>query len=156
MIFKRKKSEKLLLDEIVKTGHLLQKSQRNFQIGQLIALIRKQLNMSQHLLASRAKVSQAMLSRIESGGHNPTLATLQQILEAMKCDLLITALPQEGIETIRKNQALKKAERKISYLRGTMSLEDQEPTPDLLQELVDEEVERLLRGSSSELWDEER
>lgn len=155
MIFKRKKSEKLLLDEVVKAGRLLQKSQRNLQIGQLIALIRKQLNMSQHLLASRAKVSQAMLSRIESGSHNPTLATLQQILTAMKCDLLITAVPQKGIEAIRKDQATEKARKKALYLKGTMSLEKQEPTSELLQELIDEEVKRLMDSSSSELWSEE-
>lgn len=152
---KPKKSEKLLLKKITNSAQALQHQQRGLEIGQLISLIRSQLRMSQRALAKRAKVPQSTVSKIESGILKPNVATLQKILNSMDCDLLITAVQRNNPETSRKNQALKKARKKILYLQGTMSLEKQEPNQELLKELIDEEVENLLSSTGSKLWEEE-
>ena len=152
---KPKKSEKLLLEKIAKSAHALQQQQRGLEIGQLISLIRRQLRMSQRALAKRAKVPQSTVSKIESGILKPNVATLQKILNSIDCDLLITAVQRNNPETTRKNQALKKARKKIQYLQGTMSLEKQEPNQELLKELIDEEVKNLLNSTGSKLWEEE-
>jgi len=150
-----KKSEKLLLEKIAKSAHVLQQQQRGLEIGQLISLIRNQLGMSQRALAKRANVPQSTVSKIESGTLKPNVATLQKILNSVDCDLLITAVQRNSPEKIRKNQALKKATKKVFYLRGTMSLEKQEPDQELLKELIDEEVKNLLDTTTSKLWEEE-
>ena len=152
---KPKKSEKLLLREIAKSARTLRQHQRGLEIGQLIALIRGQLTMSQRMLARRAKVPQSTISKIESGQLQPNVSTLQKILSSMECDLLITAVPRENLETILKNQAMAKAKRKIRYLQGTMSLEKQEPDQELLRELINDAMQELLESPGTELWEEE-
>lgn len=152
---KPKKTEKLLLEDISIAAKVLLTQQRGLEIGQMIALIRNQLRMSQRALAKRAGVPQATISKIESIRLQPNIATLHKILNALECDLLVTAVPRMDFETIRRNQALAKAEKKIRYVRGTMSLEKQEPDQKLLKELLEDELKNLLESSSSKLWDEE-
>ncbi len=111
--------------------------------------------MSQDALAKRACVPQSTVSRVEGSEKTPTLATLARILDALSCDLVITPLLKEPIDTIRGKQAKKKAHEKISYLRGTMNLENQEPDKKLIRELLKEEEEKLLHGPNSKLWKNE-
>lgn len=151
---KPKKSEKLFLEDTFHAGKGLQKKLRGLSVGLLIPLIRKQLGMSQRTLATRAKIQQSTIVRIESDRLDPNITTLKKIANAMGCDLLITLVPKSNLENIRKNQALLKAEQKIRYLHGTMSLEKQAPNPKLLKELLDDEVKSLLESSGSTLWDE--
>lgn len=148
-----KKSEKLFFEKIVKSAKTLLTSQQGLEIGQLIVLIRAQLGMSQRSLANRAKVPQSTISKIESGLLQPNISTLKKVLSSMECKLLMSAVPEKSLETIRKNQAIKKAEKKIQYLKGTMSLEKQIPDREFLKELIDDEIRRLLNSSSSELWE---
>lgn len=152
---KPKKSEKLLLEKIANSAQDLLQQQRGLEIGQLIAIIRGQLSMSQRALARRAKIPQSTISKIESGHLQPNVTTLQKILNSMECDLLITAVPRESPETTRRNQAMAKARRVIQYLQGTMSLEKQEPNQELLKELIEEKVKDLLGSSGAKLWEEE-
>ena len=152
---KPKKSEKLLLEDIFVAAKTLQQQQRGLGIGHLIALIRGQLGMSQRVLAKRAGVPQSTISRIESENLQPNISTLEKIMGAMECDLLILATPKTDLESIRRNQAMVKAKKKIRYLRGTMSLEKQEPDEKLFRELIEDEVKNLLAAPGSHLWEEE-
>ncbi|MBA3957732.1 MAG: helix-turn-helix domain-containing protein [Parachlamydiaceae bacterium] len=151
---KPKKSEKLFLEAIFPSAKVLQKKLHGLSVGQLIPLIRRQLKMSQRTLATRASTHQANIARIESGHLDPNISTLKKIVDAMDCDLVISIVPRTDLETTRKNQAKIKAERKIRYLHGTMSLEKQAPNEKLLKELLDEEINKLLDSSGSALWDE--
>ena len=150
-----KKSEKLLLEQIADSARCLAEHQRGLTIGKLIAMIRGQLAMSQRAVSKRASVPQATVSKIESGRQQPTISTLKRILGALECDLLITAVPRVNLEEVRYKQAVKKAEKRVEYLRGTMSLEKQMPDHRILEEMVAEEVKKLLDSSGSTLWDEE-
>jgi transcriptional regulator with XRE-family HTH domain len=151
---KAKKSEELLFKQIADSAQLLAKHQRGLSVGQLIVLIRAQLTISQRAVAKIAGIPQATLSKIESGRQQPTISSLKKILNALQCDLLITAVPRKSLGEIRRVQAEKKARKNIEYLKGTMSLERQTPSKMFLEELVEEEMRRLLDSSSSELWDE--
>ena len=151
---KPRKSEKLLLEKIVNSAHSLQQQQRGLEIGQLITLIRGQLRMSQRALAKRAKIPQSTVSKIESGVQQANVRTLEKILNAMDCDLLISAVQQNSPETTRRNQAEGKARKRVQYLKGTMSLENQEPSQELLKELIDDEVKNLLDSTTSKLWED--
>lgn len=151
---KPKKSEKLYLEGIFLVGEALQKKLRGLSIGQLIPLIRRQLGMSQRILATRALIQQSSIARIESEHLDPNISTLKKIVDAMGCDLVITIVPKTDLDITRENQAKLKAEQKIRYLHGTMSLEKQAPNQKLLKELFDEEVKNLLDSSGSVLWDE--
>lgn len=152
---KTKKSEKILLEQITDSAKCLARYQRGLTIGKLIALIRTQLTMSQRVVSKRANMPQATLSRIESGRHQPTISTLHRILDALECDLLITVVPRTSLDEVRHRQAVKKAEKRVEYLQGTMSLEKQMPNQRLLEEIIKDETKKLLDSSGAELWDEE-
>ncbi len=150
-----KKSEKIISEKIRRSAQALQKEQRGLGIGHLIALFRGQLSMSQRALAKRAHVPQSTISKIESGSLKPNISTLEKILAAMQCDLLITAVPHESLEVIKQHQAAVKAKKKIEYIQGTMNLEQQEPSKDFLQELLDDETKKLLESPNPSFWEED-
>lgn len=147
-------SEKLLIEEIMQAALKARVATRGLTIGTLIKSIRTQLGMSQKALAVRARVPQSTISRIEQEERDANLATLNKILSAISCDLVIVPLLQDSIETIRRKQARKMAEKQVHYLKGTMNLEDQQPDARFIEELIKQEEERLLQGPNAKLWDE--
>jgi transcriptional regulator with XRE-family HTH domain len=147
-------SEKVLVEEVAGTALQAKLALKGLTIGALIKMIRNQLGMSQKILAKRAPIPQSAISRLEKGKRTPSLSTLNKVLSALFCDLLIVPALSESIDAIRKNQARKKAEKHIRYLKGTMSLEKQQPDDKILHLLLKEEEDRLLKSSGSELWEE--
>lgn len=147
-------SKKLLVEEIMQAAQKTRAAVRGLTIGALIKSIRVQLGMSQKALAQRAGVPQSTVSRIEQEERDANLSTLHKILGAISCDLVIVPLLQDSIDTVRRKQARKMAEKQVRYLKGTMNLEDQQPDSRFIAELIKQEEERLLQGSNSKLWDE--
>lgn len=148
-------SEKLLVEELAEIAKNTKEMSKGLNIGALIRMIRLQLGMSQAVLSRRANILQSTISRIENGGKDLNLSSLNKILKALSCDLVIVPLLLEPIDTIRRRQAKKQAKRRIDYLKGTMGLEKQEPDEKLVKELLLQEENRLLHGGGSELWNEE-
>lgn len=146
-------SEKLLVEEIMQAAQKTRVAVRGLTIGALIKSIRVQLGMSQKALAKRAGVPQSTISRIEQEERDANLSTLNKILGAISCDIVIVPLLQDSIDAIRLKQARKMAEKQVSYLKGTMNLEDQQPDSRFIAELIKQEEERLLQGPNSKLWD---
>ncbi|HEV3269533.1 MAG TPA: helix-turn-helix domain-containing protein [Candidatus Rhabdochlamydia sp.] len=146
-------SEKLLIEEIMYALQKVKIAVRNLSIGALISSIRIQLGMSQKALAKRAGIPQSTISRVEQG-QSRSLPTLNKILEAISCDLVIAPLLHDSIDAIRRKQARKVAEKQVRYLKGTMNLEDQQPDSRFIDELIKQEEERLLQGPSAKLWEE--
>jgi len=151
---KSSKSAQLVLDEIIDAARKLKISSRGLSIGEIIAMIRNQLGMPQKVLARRAGIPQSTVSRIEGSKRDPNLSTLQKILQALSCEIIIVPLLMEPIDVIRRKQARRIAENNARYLRGTMSLEKQEPDTKLVQELIKDEENELLRSPGSKLWQE--
>ena len=147
-------SEKLFIEEVMLAAQKLQTAIKGLSIGTLIRSIRTQLGMSQNALAKRAGVPQSTVSRIEQGQSDLTKSTLKKILEALSCDLVIVPLLQNTIDCIRRNQARKVVEKQISYLKGTMNMEEQQPDSRFIEELLKQEEERLLQGPNVKLWAE--
>lgn len=145
-------AEKLILEDIIEAGKKLQQASRGLQFGDLLAMIRVHLGMSQETLAERAGVPQSTISRIESSTAEPNLSTLKKITEALCCDFLVVPIPKQSIEEIRCQQALKIARENIRYLQGTMSLEKQEPDRRFLEKMLEEETKNLLKNSNKQLW----
>lgn len=148
------RSEKLVLDEIIDAAHKLKVSSRGLSVGEMISMIRNQLGMSQKVLARLAGIPQSTVSRIECSTREPNLSTLQKILHALSCDILIVPLLMVPIDVIRRKQARRVAENNVRYLRGTMSLEKQELDTKLVEELIKEQEDELLRLPGTKLWQE--
>lgn len=149
---KPSRSEKLILDEFVKEAKKMTIVTRGLSIGEMITMIRNQLKMSQTTLSSLAGVPQSTISHVERSKTTPKLSTLEKIFNALSCEIVILPIFKESIEAILRKQARKVAEKNILYLRGTMSLEKQEPDKKFLKQLIKDEEERLLRSPGNKLW----
>ena len=78
-------------------------------IGQQIRRYRKELGLTQTLLAERIGSSQRAIVRLEKGQHDPNLATLRKIAGALDMDLHVsfdmespTPRPSEGYHHIKR------------------------------------------------------
>ncbi len=149
---KSSKSEKLILEDITDAAYQVKSASKGLSVGEMIALIRNQLGMSQKVLAKLAKVPQSTISRVEGSKREPNLSTLKKILKALSCDILIVPLLVKPIEVQLRNQARCVAESHARYLQGTMSLEKQEPDKRFLEELIKEEEQALLHAHRNKLW----
>jgi transcriptional regulator with XRE-family HTH domain len=148
-----KSSEKLIIEEVSKAGDALHHILKGLSLGELIAMIRNQLKMSQRVLAKRAGVPQSTIANLEKSKKQPNLATLKKVFHALFCDLLIIPVLDKSIENLLLQQARKKAEKRVRYLCGSMNLEKQEPDAKLVEELIKNETEEIVR--SSKLWENE-
>jgi predicted DNA-binding mobile mystery protein A len=149
-------SDKLFSEEVMLQAAKKMKMamKGRLSIGAWIRTTRKYLGMSQSILAKRARVPQSTISRVENGEIHVNISTLQKILQALSCDLLIVPQLHEPIDVIRRKQARKIAEKHMRYLKGTMSLEQQQLGARFIEELMKQEEERLLQEKNSKLWEE--
>ncbi len=66
------------------TGHLRFIPETVPQIGKYLRKIREKAGLSQAEVARKAKVSPAMLCRLEKGKGNPTVGTVSRIIRAIR------------------------------------------------------------------------
>ncbi len=64
--------------------------QMTFMVGELIAQRREELKLSQSSLSEKTGLPQADISRIECGKSNPTLNTLEKILDVLQMRMTLT------------------------------------------------------------------
>jgi len=69
-------------------------AERAFRIGLAVRERRLALGLSQVDLATRAKMTQPALSRLEAGGVIPTIPLLERISAALDADLIVEISPR--------------------------------------------------------------
>lgn len=148
-------SERLLIKEVTKKAQDAREAARGQSIGLLIKFVRKQLGMTQSVLARRSGMPQSTISRVERGQRDVSISTLQRILQALSCQLVLTPMLEKTVDEIRYEQARKVAEKHVRYVQGTMNLENQEPGHQFIQEVLKVEIEKLLNGPDHRLWEDE-
>lgn len=147
-------SEKFLIHDITQASEKTHTALRGLPINMLIKMIRMQMGMSQKILAKHAGVPQSTVSRVEQGQKDIGVSTLQKILDALSCDLIMAPVLRAPIDVIRRNQAKKIAKKNIQYLAGTMRLDGQQPNSEFMDMLLKREEDILLEGKNSKLWEE--
>jgi len=65
-------------------------------IAQQLIKYRMANNLTQEELAKRAGTSHSQISRLESGQHHSSVATLEKIAEALDLDLAVTFTPRHS------------------------------------------------------------
>lgn len=63
------------------------RAQRAYQIGQEVRRLREGAGLSQRQLAEKMGSTQSVIARLEAGGVEPTLATLDRVAAALGADL---------------------------------------------------------------------
>jgi len=118
---------------------------------------RARLRMSKADLARRAGVSlptiRRLLSGRESRARTDTVAAIAAAL-GVQVRLSETQYVHETIDVsaFRMRQARAKAKRLARLVQGTMALEAETVTEDLLDEIEEQNVHALLAGPARRLW----
>ena len=84
-------------DPEVKAGY--EKARLAFDLGVQVRALREQRGWSQQELARRAGTSQPAIARLEAGGVDPRLATLQRLGRVLDADLVVCLQPRETAGT---------------------------------------------------------
>jgi transcriptional regulator with XRE-family HTH domain len=93
----------------------------------LIRAVRNEAGMTQVELAARAGMSQSAIARLERGGANPTVATLDNVIRATGHRLILAAEPlrdsfDEG--QLRERLAMTPAQRLANFSASSQNLGD--------------------------------
>ncbi len=119
--------------------------------------VRTALGMTGLQLAKRLGVSKSQVSKTENSelSGSVTLKTMQNMAEAMNCRFVYAVIPEQDIDQVLKERAIKKAKARVKTASTHMALEAQS----LDQQTLDSEIERIaadiMRGKPSDLWSEE-
>ena len=120
----------------------------------LIRMLRDKLFMTQAQLAKRAGVPQSHIAKIEIGKMHPRLDTLEKILKALHCNLLLVPKPVQDLDEIIHERISQIAKKKVDSVTGTMRLEDQTPPFEIMEDMRHEEESKLLRNPTSKIWED--
>jgi ribosome-binding protein aMBF1 (putative translation factor) len=70
-----------------------ERARRAFEFGEKVRRARESAGMSQAELARKMKTSQSTIARLESGGTEPTLRTLERVCAALDAELVLDLRP---------------------------------------------------------------
>jgi len=69
--------DNLLQDPEIKEGY--DKEMDDFQLSMSLIAIRQELNLTQSEFAKKTGIDQSMISKLETGAYNPSIAFLQKV-----------------------------------------------------------------------------
>ena len=113
---------------------------------------RLELGMSRATLAKRAGVSLPTVARILTGRErSPRLGTIRALAKELGIEVRFVAVADE--ESLREQQAERKAREIARSVQGTMGLEAQGVSQEKLDKLIRQKMHSLLAGSRRKLWE---
>ena len=117
--------------------------------------IRDALGMSGPQMARRMKLTKQRISLMEQAEVSgaATLNSMRQAAEALDCVFVYTVVPRESLAATVEKQARKVVEKQQAYTSHTMLLEDQLPSAEERQAVLDAAVAELIRTMPKSLWD---
>ena len=119
--------------------------------------VRKALGISGAQLARRIGVTRALVSQTEKNeaAGTATLKTLQQMAEAMGCNLVYAIVPMTGTtEEIIAQRAKEKARALVEKAGGHMALEAQGLSSEQMRYEIERLQRQMLADMPSDLWDD--
>lgn len=147
-------SSEHFLDQILSYGNKAPEGLEALPVHVLIRMARNALRMSQSQLGKRAGLPQSHVAVIETGKMDLKLATLRKIFRALHGDLVVVARFRKTPASMVSERIHEVARKKIARVTGSMALEKQRPDESMIRRLIKAEEERMLRESSTEIWEE--
>lgn len=119
-----------------------------------IRAIREALGMSGKQLASRLKVSQPRIPRLEQDELSGvvSLKTMRHAAEAMDCVFIYAIVPRTTLEETVRTQARKVAESRTQRVSHSMLLEAQNLSSEEQRVSIEAAIEELVREMPKDLW----
>ena len=145
----RKNLDKKL--NLLKNSEILARPQRGW-----VKAIREALGTTTAQFGRRMGVSQPRASNIEKAEATSkiTLESLERAAEALDCRLVYALVPHESLDAQVKERARKLAEKHLTSVSHSMTLEDQRARDEDTREQFERLIQSLLNAPGSKLWDE--
>jgi predicted DNA-binding mobile mystery protein A len=121
-----------------------------------ISAVRNALGMSARSLGERIGLSQPRISLMEKGEVDGSISikTLEKAAHGLGCRVVYALVPEEGsLQTMRENQAFKKACQINQYTELHMGLEDQETGENFKKQSIKIMAAESLRKWPRDFWD---
>ena len=108
--------------------------------GGWVGAIRQSIGMSRRDLATRMKVAESTVSRLEASERAGTtqLDTLRRAADALNCELVYALVPRRPLEEMVQEQARTQSLKLLAAVGHTMMLEDQLQEQAAMQQLLAE------------------
>jgi transcriptional regulator with XRE-family HTH domain len=112
---------------------------------------KKDLGMSNAVIAQRSGVSEPTVTRILSGKHpSAHFDHVMSIAAALGVD--VSVLRKADPEVMRHNQAVLKARQIMRLVRGNSALEATKTSKEAFQRMLNKTINELMAGSKRALW----
>ena len=82
--------DELRISQSVEGREAYERARRLFELGMQVRELRRRRGLTQTQLARLAGTNQAAIARLESGGPEPRLSTLERIGRALDADLVVS------------------------------------------------------------------
>ena len=117
--------------------------------------IREALGMTARQLAARTGKSKTTVLSTERNEATGTvqLDTLQNLADALDCDLLYALVPRTSLRERLERQACMIASRTVGRVSASMELEAQGVPEEERARQIDELAEEILRARKRDFWD---
>jgi transcriptional regulator with XRE-family HTH domain len=112
---------------------------------------RRELGISQAILADRCGVSLPTVHRILAG-HGSAASVENIVAIAQVLGMELEAVPRMEARDLLELQARKKAEKLVGMVQATSALESQGVSSRHLGQMIKKTVQELLAGSRRRLW----
>jgi ribosome-binding protein aMBF1 (putative translation factor) len=88
-------ADRYLHDPAYRAGY--ERARRRHELASRVRALRNERGLSQQELAKQVGTSQAAIARLELGGAEPRLGTLERIADALGVDLLVDLVPRSAL-----------------------------------------------------------
>jgi predicted DNA-binding mobile mystery protein A len=125
-----------------------------YSIGLHIRYIRDALGMSQRQLAKRLGITQQGINKIENNTGAMTIKTLNKVAQALNLHAMIALVSDRTLESVIKEQAMKKAGALIKRTEATMAMEKQAVSKSSYKKSYDELIADFVNNPAPSLWED--
>ena len=121
-----------------------------------IDAVRQALGMTKTQLARRMGIARPSLNRLEANEVNGTItvASLRKAADALGCDLQYVLVPRQPLSLMVGNQALRRAQQKLSRINQSQALEASAIDSDSLSEAITDLARELEMQRTTDLWND--
>lgn len=121
-----------------------------------IDAVREALGMTKTQLAKRMGIARPNINQLETNemSGSITMASLQKAAEALGCDLRYVLVPKASLKAMIDQQALRRAEQKLSRVNQSQALEASALDSANLQDAIADLAKELEVRRPTDLWND--
>lgn len=121
-----------------------------------VKTIREALGMSTYELAKRTDLDQSRISRIESSEAKQEikLSTLKKMADGLGVKFVYGFVPEDDLEEIVRQQAMKIAKKRLSRVDHSMKLELQGVSEEEQEKALKDLIDQILIEEPKNFWDQ--